>query len=460
LTFFFDQLAGAKVFSKIDLHSGYHQIKIRLSDIPKTAFSTRYGLYEYLVMSFGLTNAPTYFMYLMNSIFMQELDKFVVVFIDDILIYSKNPEDHANHLRIVLQRLRDHHLYAKFSKCEFWLDTVKFLGHTISSDGISIDPSKVQEVLDWKSSTSVHQIRSFLGLADYYCRFIPDFSKIAKPMIEQLKKGVKFSWDRKCEDAFHTLRAHLTTALVLAQLDVSKPFDIYCDASGIGLGCVLMQDNRVIAHASRALRTHEQNYPTHDLELVAVIHALKIWRHHLMGTKCHIYTDHKSLKYIFTQADLNMRQRRWLELIKDYDLEVHYHPGKANVIANALSRKAHCSCLSIEAFNKTLCWEMRKLNLEIIPQGSLNHLSVEAMLRDNIILAQQHDKVVRIIKQKLAQGEGKYKCFQVDHEGVLWFNERIVVLKDHKLRKQILDEAHLSKFSMHPSSTKMYQDLK
>jgi hypothetical protein len=308
----FDQLAGAKVFSKIDLRSGYHQIKIRPSDIPKTAFSTRYGLYEYLVMSFGLTNAPAYFMYLMNSVFMQELDKFVVVFIYDILIYSKNPEDHAKHLHVILQRLRDHHLYAKFSKCEFWLDTVKFLGHTISSDSISVDPSKVQEVMDWKPPTSVHQIRSFLGLAGYYHRFIPDFSRIAKSMIELLKKGAKFSWDRKCEDAFHTLRDHLTTAPVLAQPDVSKPFDIYCDASGTGLGCVLMQDNRVIAYASQALRVHEQNYPTHDLEVAAVIYALKIWRHHLMGIKCHIYTDHKSPKYIFTQADLNMRQRRWL----------------------------------------------------------------------------------------------------------------------------------------------------
>jgi hypothetical protein len=241
--------------------------------------------------------------------------------------------------------------------------------------------------MDWKPPTLVHQICSFLSLASYYRRFILDFSKIAKPMTERLKKGDKFSWDQKCEDAFHTLRAHLTTAPVLAQPDVSKPFNIYCDASGIGLGCVLMQDNQVIAYASRALRTHEQNYPTHDLELAGVIYALKIWRHYLMGTKCHIYTNHKSLKYIFTQADLNIRQRRWLELIKDYDLEVHYHPGKANVVADALSHKAHGSCLSGEAFNETLCWEMRKLNLEIIPQGGLNHLSVEATLRDSIVLA-------------------------------------------------------------------------
>jgi hypothetical protein len=180
----FDQLVGAKVFSKIDLRSGYHQIKIRPSDIPKMTFSTRYGLYEYLVLSFGLTNAPAYFMYLMNSVFMPELDKFVVVFIDDILIYSKNLEDHTGHLHVVLQRLRDHRLYAKFSK---------FLGHTISSNGISVDPSKVQEVPNWKPPTSVHQIRSFLVLAGYYHRFIPDFSRIAKPMTELLKKGVKFS---------------------------------------------------------------------------------------------------------------------------------------------------------------------------------------------------------------------------------------------------------------------------
>jgi hypothetical protein len=177
----FDQLVGAKVFSKIDLRSGYHQIKIRASDILKTAFSTKYGLYEYLVMSFGLTNAPAYFMYLMNSVFMPELDKFVV-FIDDILVYSRNEEEHTMHLHIALQRLRDHHLYAKLSKCDFWLREIKFLGHTISQNGISVDLEKVQEVMDWKPPTTVRQIQSFLGLAGYYRRFIPDFSRIAKPM--------------------------------------------------------------------------------------------------------------------------------------------------------------------------------------------------------------------------------------------------------------------------------------
>jgi hypothetical protein len=170
-----------------------------------------------------------------------------VVFIDDILIYSKSEAEHAKHLRIVLQRLRDHKLYAKFSKCEFWLDSVKFLGHTISKDGISVDPRKVQEVMDWKPPKSVHQIRSFLGLAGYYHRFILDFSRIAKPMTELLKKGVKFVWSEEYDQAFHTLRKHLTSAPVLTQPDMSKPFEVFCDASCTGLGCVLMQENRVIA---------------------------------------------------------------------------------------------------------------------------------------------------------------------------------------------------------------------
>ncbi len=346
----FDQLSGAKVFSKIDLRSGYHQIKVREEDIPKTAFSTRYGLYEFLVMSFGLTNAPAFFMYLMNSVFMTELDVCVVVFIDDILVYSKNGEEHARHLRLVLDRLREHQLYAKFSKCQFWLKEVSFLGHILSAKGVAVDPSKVQEVLDWKSPTSVTEIRSFLGLAGYYRRFIQDFSKIAKPMTKLLQKEAKFIWTSDCEAAFQKLKTLLTTAPVLTQPDITKSFDVYCDASGTGLGCVLMQEGKVIAYASRQWRKHEEHYATHDLELAAVVHALKIWRHYLLGNVCHIYTDHKSLKYIFTQSELNMRQRRWLELIKDYNLEVHYHPGKANVVADALSRKSHCNCLNLEMF--------------------------------------------------------------------------------------------------------------
>ncbi|WVZ89047.1 hypothetical protein U9M48_035506 [Paspalum notatum var. saurae] len=327
----FDQLQGACVFSKIDPRSGYHQMKIRPSYIPKTAFITRFGLYEYTVMSFGLTNAPAYFMNLMNKVFMEYLDKFVVVFIDDILIYSKAEEEHEEHLRLVLQKLREHKLYAKLSKCEFWLDQVPFLGHIVSKGGIMVDPSKISSVMDWKVPEVVKEVRGFLGLAGYYRRFIESFSRIAKPMTSLLEKGVPFIWTKERQAAFDELKKRLTIAPVLTLPDLTKSFTVYCDASKEGLGCVLMQEGKVIAYASRQLKKHEVNYPTHDLGLAAVVHALKIWRHYLFGNRCEIYTDHKSLKYIFTQNELNMRRRRWLELIKDYDLEIHYHPGKANV---------------------------------------------------------------------------------------------------------------------------------
>ncbi|WVZ80839.1 hypothetical protein U9M48_028285 [Paspalum notatum var. saurae] len=335
----FDQLAGAKVFSKIDLRSGYYQIKIREEDIPKTAFWTRYGLYEYLVMSFGLTNAPAFFMYMMNSVFMNELGKFVVVFIDNILIYSKSEKEHEEHLRIVLTRLREYKLYAKFSKCAFWLKEVSFLGHILSEKRVAVDPSKVEDVLNWKQPETVTEVRSFLGLAGYYRCFIKDFSKIVKLMNSLTKKNVKYLWSPKCEEAFQTLKKLLTSAPVLAQPDVTKPFDVHCDASGNGLGCVLMQEGRVIAYTSRQLRKHEANYPTHDLELAAV-----------------------------------------------------------------------------------------------------------------------KDKAIAHIQDGI--NEKKKACFKLDEEGVLWFKNRLVVPKDMELRKKILDEAHTSMFTMHPSSNKMYQDLK
>jgi hypothetical protein len=324
----FDQLRGASVFSKIDLRSGYHQLWIRPSDISKTAFITKYGLYEFTAISFGLTNAPNFFMNLMNSVFMDYLDKFVVVFIDDILIYSQSEEEHVDHLRMVLQRLREHQLYAKLSKCEFWINEVLFLGHIINKDGLAVDLKKVADILNWKAPTDARGIKSFIGMARYYRRFIEGFSKIVKPMTALLDNKVEFKWTQKCQEAFEALKEKLTTAPVLVLPDVHKLFSVYCDACYTGLGCILMQEGRVVAYSSRQLKVHEKNYPIHDLELAAVVHALKTWRHYLYGQKCDVYTDHKSLKYIFTQLELNMRQRRWLELIKDYELEIHYHQAK------------------------------------------------------------------------------------------------------------------------------------
>jgi hypothetical protein len=215
----------------------------------------------------------------------------------------------------------------------------------VSPEGIAVDPVKVKEVLEWKPPTTVSEVRSFLGLAGYYRWFIPNFSKITKLISKLLKKGNKYLWSEACDEAFKHLKKLLTTSPVLTQPGTTKPFDVYCDASGTGLGGVLMQEGRVISYSSRQLRRHEEHYITHDLELAAVVMPLRTWHHYLLGNVVHIYTDHKSLKYIFTQLDLNMMQRRWLELIKDYELEVHYHPGKTNVVADALSQKAHCNYL-------------------------------------------------------------------------------------------------------------------
>ena len=311
----FDQLQGSSYFSKIDLRSGYHQLKVREQDIEKTAFRTRYGHYEFLVMSFGLTNAPAAFMDLMNRVCKPFLDKFVIVFIDDILIYLKSKQEREKHLHEVLEVLKKEKLYAKFSKCEFWIQEVQFLGHVVNQEGIMVDPAKIEAVMKWEQPKSPTEIRSFLGLAGYYRRFIQGFSSIATPLTALTHKGATYAWNEKHKEAFEKLKKRLCEAPILSLPEGVDDFAVYSDASGVGLGCVLTQRDKVIAYASRQLKEHEKNYPTHDLELAAVIFALKIWRHYLYGIKCKLFTDHKSLQYLFNQKELNMRQRRWLELL-------------------------------------------------------------------------------------------------------------------------------------------------
>nr|GFA32138.1 retrotransposon protein, putative, Ty3-gypsy subclass [Tanacetum cinerariifolium] len=260
-------------------------------DVPKTTFITRYGHYEFQVMPFGLTNTPAVFMDFTNRVCKPYLDKLVIVFIYDILIYSKNEKEHEERLKAILELLKKDELYAKFSKCEFWIPKVQFFGHVIDSQGIHVDPAKIESVKDWASPKSPTEIRKFLCLAGYYRRFIEGFSKIAKPMTKLTQKKLKI---------------------------------------------------------------HEKNYTTHDLELGAVVFALKIWRHYLYGTKCTVFTDHKSLQHILDRKELNMRQRQWLELLNDYDCDIHYHPGKANVVADALSRKEREPPLRVRALVMTI----------------------------------------------------------------------------------------------------------
>ena len=339
----FDRLHGAKYFSKIDLRSGYHQIRISPEDVPKTAFRTRYGHFEFLVLPFGLTNAPATFMHLMHQTFREQLDSFVIVFLDDILIYSKTLAEHKQHVKQVLEILRKEKLFAKESKCELFKTEVEFLGHIVGRDGIRMMEDKVKAVQDWPTPSKVEHIRSFLGTAGYYRRFIKDFSKIAAPLSDLTKENVKFEWTSKQEEAFRKLKQAIATAPVLALPDPNLPFVVHTDASGFALGAVLQQDQgkglQPIAYLSKKMLDAETRYPVRDQELLAIIHALKSWRQYLYGKKFTIKTDHHSLKYLETQPHLSNREARWKDLLAQYDYVIEYVEGKENVVADGLSRR-------------------------------------------------------------------------------------------------------------------------
>ncbi|GJS69081.1 putative reverse transcriptase domain-containing protein [Tanacetum coccineum] len=438
----FDQLQGSSIYSRIDLRSGYHQLRVREQDIPKTAFQTRYGHYEFQVMPFGLTNAPAVFMDLMNRVCKPYLDKFIIVFIDDILIYSKDKKEHEEHLKAILELLKKEKLYAKFSKCEFWIPKVQFLGHVIDSRGIHVDPAKIESIKDWASPKTPTEIRQFLGLAGYYRRFIEGFSKIAKSMTKLTQKGVKFDWGEKEENAFQLIKQKLCSAPILALPEGIKDFVVYCHASHKGLGIVLIQKEKVIAYASRQLKIHEKNYTTHDLELGSVVFALKIWRHYLYGTKCTVFTDHKSLQHILDQKELNMRQRRWLELLSDYDCDIRYHPGKANVVADALSRKERIEPLRVRALVMTIGLDLPKRILEA---------QIEALKPENL----KNEDVGGMIRKDIPKEKLEPRV-----DGTLCLNGRSWLPCYGDLRSVIMHESHKSKYSIHPGSEKMYQDMK
>ncbi|GJT19759.1 putative reverse transcriptase domain-containing protein [Tanacetum coccineum] len=371
-----EELSGQlKELQDKDLRNRYHQLRVHEDDIPKTAFRTRYGHFEFTIMPFGLTNTLAIFMDLMNRVCRPYHDKFVIVFIDDILIYSKTQEEHVEHLRLVLGLLKKEKLYAKFSKCEIWLREVRFLGHVINGNEIHVDPSKIEAVKNWKAPRTLTEVRLFLGLAGYYRRFIENFSKIAKSLTILTQKCKTFNWSEEQELAFQTLKDKLCNAPVLALPDGQEDFVVYCDASGIGLGCVLMQRGKVIAYTSRQLKIHEKNYTTHDLELGVI------------------------------------------ELFSDYDCEIRYHPGKANVVADSLSRKER--------------------------------------VKPKILTAQKE-----VVDEFAGLQKGLDEMKEQRSDGTLYYLDRIWVPLKGEVRTLIMDKAHKSKYSIHLGVNKMYYDLR
>ncbi|GJV81693.1 putative reverse transcriptase domain-containing protein [Tanacetum coccineum] len=372
----FDQLQGSSVYSKIDLRSGYHQLRIKEEDIPITAFRTRYGHFEFQVMSFGLTNALAVFMDLMNRVCKPYLDKFVIVFIDAIFVYSKDEEEHGKHLKIILELLKKERF------------------------GVHVDPAKIEAIKSWAAPTT--------------------------PM-----KG------KEEEEAFQTLKQKLCSAPILALPEGTEDFLVYCNASLKGYGAVLMQRAKVIEYASRQLKVHKEHYTTHDLELGAVVFALRLWRHYLYGTKCVVFTDYKSLQYILNQKELNLRQQRWIKLLSDYDCEIRYHPEKANIVADALSRKERDKPLRIQALMMTVHNDLPK-QIREAPEEVMKEENVEAK------------NLGRLIKP----------IFEFRPDGTRCFGNRVWLPRFGRLRDLVMHESHKSKYSIHPGSDKMYQDLK
>jgi hypothetical protein len=424
----FQQLHGSTVYSKLDLASGYHQIRMHENSIAKTAFKTRYGHYEFLVMPFGLTNAPATFQSMMNSVLAPYLDRFVLVYLDDILIYSKSVKEHLVHLREVLSALRNAKLYCKLSKCLFCSEEVEYLGHVLTPHGVKMDPQKVSAILSWPEPTSVTQLKQFLGLLGYYDDFVDHLADVAFPLTELFKKNVPWVWGPVQSAAFSKLKDLVTSPPCLLIPDLNLPFVIHCDASGYALGAVLQQDQgrglQPIAFLSRKFQPPERNLAPYDRELLALVHALLTWKHLILGSRLTVHTDQHALKYLLTSPTRTSRQERWLAEIMRFMPDIKYVKGSDNVVADALSRRADLAAFTISTVSSSL--------LQAVKLANVDDPTAQQLLQQGTL---------------------------VERDGLLYTVDSSKLYVPHECRDRVLTECHCTPYSGHLGFKKTYEQI-
>ena len=461
----FDKLQGATVFSGIDLQSAYNQVRLKPEDVPKTAFTTPFGLFEFKVLCFGLTNAPGTFQNIMNDVLKDVIGKFVLVYLDDIVIYSHSEEEHMLHLKIVLELLRAHKLYAKLSKCKFVQSELKFLGHIISAKGIQVDPAKVSIVKDWPVPKSKHDMQKFLGLANYFRKFIMGYAQLVAPMQQLTKKDKDYAWTEECNAAFTGVKNALCAAPVLALPDLQRPFEVVCDASGVGLGAVLIQDGRPISFWAKRLSEAEQNYAVGEQEMLAVVHALELWHCYLDGPDFTVVTDHSPNVFFANKKLLNPRQKRWNERIQPYKFEWEYRPGRTNV-ADPLSRHPSffaesstvaaalrsSAAASFPAMSSILASSLASITARISAVSMAAPANTNAEAENEAAQQQDQDMLSQIV-----QGYDTDPWFQQEHHvaglelynGLFYKGDALVIPDNAELKNFILRELHDSNYCGH-----------